>query len=219
MANELNIQLDPFLEAGLTLLAKVFNQAGAQQGSDAAMTESSTGFYTADFSLASIADGAYTVKFQTAAAFYGSGILNVKGNAEVILSTFDPASDAVTTDTASRDASKADVSDLATTASITALNNISTNDIDLRLNAYDAPTKAELDSAVAPLSTFDPESDVIENSFTHNDLMKIQTAALAGKVSGSPDGPILIKGVDGTTTRINATVDEDGNRTAVTLTP
>lgn len=69
------------------------------------------------------------------------------------------------------------------------------------------------------VSTFDPDSDVIENSLTHNDLMKIQSAALAGKVSGSPDGPILIKGVDGTTTRINATVDEDGNRTAVTLTP
>lgn len=238
MANELNIQLDPFLEAGLTLLAKVFNQAGAQQGSDAAMTESSTGFYTADFSLASIADGAYTVKFQTSAAFYGSGILNVKGNAEVISSTFDPASDAVTTDTASRDASKADVSSvstfnpatdvvanvtlvgtttdltnapaggttplaiytyftdasredafkadvsaLSTATSISALNDISTNDIDLRLNAYDAPTKAELDSAVAPLSIFNPASDTVTTDTASREASKANVSALSTAIN------------------------------------
>jgi hypothetical protein len=153
MANELNIQLDPFTESGLTLIAKVFNKAGTQQGSDVAMTESSTGFYTGNFALGSISDGDYIVKFQTTTDFYGSGILSVKDGAEVVPSTFDPL------------------------------------------------------------------SDVIEGTLTHNEMMKLQTAALTGKVSGSPGGPIVIKGVDGSTTRISATVDEDGNRTAVTLTP
>jgi len=80
---------------------------------------------------------------------------------------------------------------------------------------------AQLLSALASydVSTFDPTSDTIEGTLTHNAMMKLQTAALTGKVSGSPDGPIVIKGVDGSTTRISATVDEDGNRTAVTLTP
>jgi hypothetical protein len=154
MANELNIQLDPFTESGLTLIAKVFIKAGLQLGgSDVAMTESSDGFYTGNFALGSIADGDHIVKFQTTTDFYGSGILSVKDGAEVVPSTFNPS------------------------------------------------------------------SDTIEGTLTHNAMMKLQTAALTGKVSGSPDGPIVIKGVDGSTTRISATVDEDGNRTAVTLTP
>ena len=155
MANELNIQLDPFTEHGLTLIARVFTKTGSQQGSDVAMTISTTnlGFYTGDFPLGAISDGDYIVKFQTTTDFYGSGILSVKDGAEVALSTFDPT------------------------------------------------------------------SDTIEGTLTHNAMMKLQTAALTGKVSGSPDGPIVIKGVDGSTTRISATVDEDGNRTAVTLTP
>lgn len=41
----------------------------------------------------------------------------------------------------------------AVQADIAALNDLSTADIDARLAAYDAPTKAELDSAVAPLAT------------------------------------------------------------------
>ena len=153
MANELNIQLDPFTESGLTLIAKVFLKVGLQLGSSVAMTESSTGFYTGNFALGSIDDGDYIVKFQTTTDFYGSGILSVKDTAEVVPSTFNPS------------------------------------------------------------------SDTIEGTLTHNAMMKLQTAALTGKVSGSPDGPIVIKGVDGSTTRISATVDEDGNRTAVTLTP
>lgn len=181
MANELNIQLDPFTEQGLTLIAKVFNKAGTQQGSDVAMTESSTGFYTGNFALGSISDGDYIVKFQTTTDFYGSGILSVKDNAEFApstltsaevatelatydaptkaeldaavsgLSTFDANNDTVSTDTESRNASKADTSALATAASITALNDLSTSDIDARLAAYDAPTKAEIDAGIATI--------------------------------------------------------------------
>ena len=83
MANELNIQLDPFLETGLTLVAKVFNTTGTQQDSDVSLSETSTGFYTGDFDLSGLADGDYVVKFQTATEFYGSGELIVKDGAEV----------------------------------------------------------------------------------------------------------------------------------------
>jgi hypothetical protein len=42
-------------------------------------------------------------------------------------------------------------------------------------------------------------------------------AATCGKVSGAATSTITIKNMDGTTTRIVATVDSDGNRSAVTL--
>lgn len=44
-------------------------------------------------------------------------------------------------------------------------------------------------------------------------------AAVAGKASGLAGTTATFKGVGGTTTRISATVDEDGNRSAVTVTP
>lgn len=83
MANELRIALDPFNHTGLTLLGKVYNSAGAQEGSDVAMTEDTTAVYTGDFALGSVADGEYMVRFQTATKLYGTGALYVKDNAEV----------------------------------------------------------------------------------------------------------------------------------------
>jgi hypothetical protein len=52
---------------------------------------------------------------------------------------------------------KADVSELATSAEVGALNDLSTGDVETAvgtaLGTYDGPTKAELDSAVSPLAT------------------------------------------------------------------
>lgn len=95
MSNEINIQLDPFLETGLTLVAKVFNKTGAQQDSDVSLSETSTGFYTGDFDLSGLADGDYIVKFQTATEFYGSGKLKVKDGVEVELSNKEEIANAV----------------------------------------------------------------------------------------------------------------------------
>lgn len=61
-----------------------------------------------------------------------------------------------------------------------------------------------------------PWAQVIEGGFTASDILKLIAAATAGQLSGAPSGPILIKGIDGTTTRITATVDTDGNRLTVT---
>ena len=148
MAEEINIQLDPFANTGLTLLGKIFNKAGTQQGSTVSLTENAPALYSGDFDLSSTSDGAYAVRFETNTPdkLYGTGTLFVRNNAEVSqenffnpsldevttdtasrdaskadvsgLSTFDPSTDTVTTDTASRDASKADVSGLATQTSV-----------------------------------------------------------------------------------------------------
>jgi hypothetical protein len=118
MANEINIQLDPFLETGLTLVAKVFNKTGTQQGSDVSLTETSTGFYSGDFAVSGLADGDYIVKFQTATEFYGAGELKVKDGAEVIVPT-----------KAELDAAQSSIE-----GNIAALNNISTADIRTELS-------------------------------------------------------------------------------------
>lgn len=72
---------------------------------------------------------------------FGTLIADIWSNATRTLSAF---SFAVETDTASRTASQADVSALATAASITALNNLSAADVASELATYDGPTRAEL---------------------------------------------------------------------------
>jgi hypothetical protein len=57
---------------------------------------------------------------------------------------------------------------------------------------------------------------IIEAGYSASDMLKLITASAAGKLSGSPGSPIQITGVDGSTVRIDATVDGAGNRTAVT---
>lgn len=65
-------------------------------------------------------------------------------------------------------------------------------------------------------SASNPWTEVIEGSYTAAELLRIIAAALAGELSGAATTTITILGVDGTTDRIVATVDADGNRIAVT---
>jgi len=128
MANEIN---NFSLDAGLNVTAKVFAQGGAQEGSDVTMSEVGSGNYTGDFSLVGVSNGVYGVVFydDDSGAKIGEGELSVKDNAEVNHVTL--ATDGitaqevweyatrgltadVTTDTASREASKANVSGLST---------------------------------------------------------------------------------------------------------
>jgi hypothetical protein len=62
-----------------------------------------------------------------------------------------------------------------------------------------------------------PWTEVIEGSYTAAELLRVMAAALAGELSGAGTTTITIKGVDGTTDRITATVTSAGNRSAVTL--
>jgi len=60
-------------------------------------------------------------------------------------------------------------------------------------------------------------SEEVEGTFTTAQMQRLMAAALAGKVSGAPDGPIHIRAINDSKERITATVDEDGNRLAVTV--
>lgn len=65
-------------------------------------------------------------------------------------------------------------------------------------------------------SAANPWTEVIDGTYTASDLLKLMAASAAGELAGSPGGPILIKSVNGSTVRITATVDANGNRTSVT---
>lgn len=155
MANELNIQLDPFNDSGLTLIAKGFNPDGTQLGSDVTMTEvGSRAYYTADFSLTGVPDGAYLISFETATKFYGSGVLYVKDGDELDLSD-------VETET------------LAASRETNIIGEIDSNETKINL----IETKAQADSRqailvgehnntqadIAALNDFNPATDTVAN--------------------------------------------------------
>lgn len=160
MANELNIQLDPFSNTGLILIARVYAKDGTEQtGSPVVCSEVASALYTGDFALASISDDAYSVRFETNTPdeLYGTGKLFVRNSEEVTQEGFfDSSLDEVITDTASRDASKADVTGLSTfdpstdpVANVTLVGTCTTN-TDMRgtdgANTTTPPTAAEIDA-------------------------------------------------------------------------
>jgi hypothetical protein len=59
-------------------------------------------------------------------------------------------------------------------------------------------------------------ADGIESGWTPRQALRVVLAALAGKLSGAATNTATIRNVDDTKTRITATVDADGNRSAVT---
>jgi hypothetical protein len=80
-----------------------------------------------------------------------------------------------------------------------------------------------LSGDITPFTELSPQNlaaavwaQVIDGTYAANDLLKLIAASAAGELAGSPSGPILIKSVNGSTVRITATVDANGNRTGVT---
>lgn len=61
-----------------------------------------------------------------------------------------------------------------------------------------------------------PLDEVVEGTLTLAQIQRILLAAMAGKISGAPSGPINIRDVADAKNRIVATVDGSGNRTAIT---
>jgi hypothetical protein len=60
---------------------------------------------------------------------------------------------------------------------------------------------------------------LVEGTLSVNDALRIILAASAGKLSGAATTTVTIRDTGDSTDRIVATVDVDGNRTAVTLDP
>jgi hypothetical protein len=86
----------------------------------------------------------------------------------------------------------------------------------------DLPTNAELAAALDPLPTAAEIADtvwdeVVDGSTTARQSMRLQNSAAAGKLSGAATTTVTIRDLADTKDRVTATVDEDGNRTAVTL--
>lgn len=61
-------------------------------------------------------------------------------------------------------------------------------------------------------------STLIESGYSADEILKLISAVLLGQSSGQTTAPVF-KGLDGTTDRVEATVDSSGNRTLVTLDP
>lgn len=80
----------------------------------------------------------------------------------------------------------------------------------------DTGTSGVLLSTSALGSIFDDEAVV--GTYTMRQLLKVFAAALAGKATGGGTTTITFRGVDDTSNVIVATVDANGNRSAVTLT-
>lgn len=78
-------------------------------------------------------------------------------------------------------------------------------------------------AAVSDIPTADAVADAlldrtagVETSWTLRQTLRVMLAALAGKVSGAATSSVVIRNVGDDKNRISATVDTDGNRTAVT---
>jgi hypothetical protein len=59
---------------------------------------------------------------------------------------------------------------------------------------------------------------LIESGYSANDILRLVSAVLLGESSGFTTAPVF-KGLDGTTDRVEASLDSSGNRSAVVLDP
>ena len=92
MANELNFYGDPATDSGLTIVARIYDSAGAQVGSDVSCSEvGSLAIYVG--SMPSASSGQYGVRF-----FAGSettpratGLIDWNGSSEVTLAALESA--------------------------------------------------------------------------------------------------------------------------------
>jgi hypothetical protein len=78
-------------------------------------------------------------------------------------------------------------------------------------------TAANLDVAVSTRSTFDPSVTVVEGTTTWRQSARGWNSALFGKASGLATTTAVFRDVADTKDRITATVDTNGNRSAVVL--
>lgn len=83
-----------------------------------------------------------------------------------------------------------------------------------------------LAATITPFTELSPQSlanavweQALEAGYTAEDMMRVMAAALAGEVSGAGTATITIRDIADTKSRIVASVDGSGNRTAVTLDP
>lgn len=77
-----------------------------------------------------------------------------------------------------------------------------------KTGTFTTPTAAQIAAEIM--------ATAVEGSYTFKEGQRLMLAAMAGKLSGAPGGPIVIRDINDTKNRITATIDGNGNRTAVT---
>jgi hypothetical protein len=84
----------------------------------------------------------------------------------------------------------------------------------------------DMSASIQSFSTLSPENlalavwnQFLESGYTAEDLMRLMSAAMLGKVSGASGTSVAFRDVNDTTDRITATVDSSGDRISVTLNP
>lgn len=137
---------------------------------------------------------------------------------------------AIETDTAEIGAAGAGLTALATQASVDAITALVDTEVAAILAAVDtevAAIKVKTDNLPAsPAATGDAmtltaaaidaiHDEVIEGTLTFRQSMRLQNSTLFGLVSGGNTTTVTFRNIDNTLDRIVATVDSDGNRTAL----
>lgn len=79
------------------------------------------------------------------------------------------------------------------------------------LSAGEVPTETDIATAVMTYT--------VEAGWSMEEMLRVFAAVLAGKVSGAGTGTETFRGINDDTDRVVATVDANGNRTAITLDP
>lgn len=109
-------------------------------------------------------------------------------------------------------------------AAVNALNNLSSANVTTActssLNTYDPPKYSEMVTALAALNDITVANIIAGIADGSNDLqemLRIIFAACSGKSSGGGTATLKFRDSGDAKDRITATVDEDGNRSAVTL--
>lgn len=92
--------------------------------------------------------------------------------------------------------------------------------LDLILDARASQTSVDdLPTANENADALLDRADAIETGITPREAIRAIAAITVGEVSGAGSGTETFKGIDSATDRVEVTVDNDGNRTAVTLDP
>lgn len=132
------------------------------------------------------------------------------------------AADVVTAMLVAANSFKADVSALATSADLATVDGI-VDTLVARLTAARAGYLDNLSVGAVPTATQNADALLDRASAidgkTLRQAIQYLAAVLSGKVSGAGTGTESFVGLDGTTTRVVSTVDEDGNRSAVEYDP
>lgn len=154
--------------SGMTITVSIYGAAGAVQSSGIAMTESPSGLYYADMPV--LSSGYKDIVFSEGATHLTRVRLYWDGSqlhandpalyrANVVgLSTFDPTTDQVTTDAASRLASQTDMTPVL--SAVAGLNDLSTGDVSgvvaVQVGTLNDPTVSDIVSGVwgASVSNF-----------------------------------------------------------------